>query len=238
MNEVIYDVIFRRRDVRKEFNGEPIDPDVLGRILRAAHSAPSVGMSQPWDFTLVFDRDIRTSFRNHVVSEREVFNLSLPADRKEVFAGVKIEGILESSLGIAVSYDCSRGAPAVLGRHAIDDVGLYSVCLAIENLWLAATAEGIGVGWVSFYREEFLAGLLNMPEGIRPIAWLCVGPVSHFEEVPDLERLGWRARADLSGFVHLDTFDGIVGGDGRLNLQPTAFTSLPSVDGSTSLRKH
>ena len=98
----------------------------------------------------------------------------------------------------------SRGAPSVLGRHAIADAGLYSVCLAIENLWLAATAEGMGVGWVSFYREEFLSELIGLPAGVRPIAWLCLGPVTHLEDVPDLERHGWRSRLPLSAVLHRD----------------------------------
>ena len=93
--------------------------------------------------------------------------------------------MLEStSLGIVVTYDPDRGVPAVLGRHAIADAGLYSVCLAIQNLWLAATAEGLGVGWVSFYREEFLQELLGIPSAIRPVAWLCIGPVTHLEPPP------------------------------------------------------
>jgi 5,6-dimethylbenzimidazole synthase len=92
----------------------------------------------------------------------------------------------------------------VLGRHAIADAGLYSVCLAIQNLWLAATAEGLGVGWVSFYREPFLASLVGLPEGIRPVAWLCLGPVSELATTPDLERHGWRRRRPLEDAVHHD----------------------------------
>jgi 5,6-dimethylbenzimidazole synthase len=92
----------------------------------------------------------------------------------------------------------------VLGRHAIADAGLYSVCLAIENLWLAATAEGMGVGWVSFYREAFLSELIGLPDPVRPVAWLCVGPVTHLEAAPDLERHGWRDRLPLSAVLHRD----------------------------------
>jgi 5,6-dimethylbenzimidazole synthase len=201
---VLYDVIHRRRDVRGEFTGEPIDYEVLNRLLLAAHSAPSVGLSQPWDFVIVTEDETRKAFLEHVSSERKVFSETLDGVMSEKFAGIKIEGILESSLSIVVTYDHSRGAPAVLGRHAISDAGLYSVCLAIENLWLAATAEGWGVGWVSFYREEFLRDLVGIPEGIRPIAWLCLGPVSRLQEAPDLERAGWRNRSDLSGVVHYE----------------------------------
>jgi 5,6-dimethylbenzimidazole synthase len=163
-------------------------------------------MSQPWDFTLVDDLAQRKSFRDHVLSERQIFLDSLEPERRSTFLGIKIEGILESSLGIVVSYDPSRGSPAVLGRHAIADAGLYSVCLAIENLWLCAQAESIGVGWVSFYRESYLAELVGLPEGLRPVAWLCLGPVTHFEDVPDLERLNWQARRPVTPHVARGTY--------------------------------
>jgi 5,6-dimethylbenzimidazole synthase len=104
---------------------------------------------------------------------------------------------LESSVGIVVTYDQSRGAPDVLGRHAIADAGLYSTCLAIQNFWLAATAIGYGVGWVSFFRETFLRHLLGIRDHVRPVAWLCVGPVSHLQDVPDLEHHGWRLRTPV-----------------------------------------
>jgi 5,6-dimethylbenzimidazole synthase len=200
----LYDAIARRRDVRAEFTGAPVAEAVLERVLQAAHAAPSVGLSQPWDFVIVEDRGVRDRFHEHVQAERSVFADSLAAPRAERFADIKIEGILESTLSIVVTYDASRGAPSVLGRHAIADAGLYSVCLAIENLWLAATAEGMGVGWVSFYREEFLSELIGLPAGVRPIAWLCLGPVTHLEDVPDLERHGWRSRLPLSAVLHRD----------------------------------
>jgi len=200
----LYDVIHRRRDVRAEFTGVPIDDQALTRMLEAAHAAPSVGLSQPWDFVLVGDRDVRRAFYEHVQSERLVFAGQLQGEQGERFARIKIDGILEASLSIVVTYDAERGAPSVLGRHAIADAGLYSVCLAIENLWLACTAEGMGMGWVSFYREEFLTGLLDIPDGIRPVAWLCVGPVSHLEAAPDLERHGWRQRIPLDDVLHTD----------------------------------
>jgi 5,6-dimethylbenzimidazole synthase len=199
-----YDVVFRRRDVRGQFCGGVVPEAVLAKVLGAAHAAPSVGLSQPWDFIVVRDPGVRGAFAEHVAAERAVFAASLDAERAEAFARIKVEGVRESALSVVVTYDPGRGAPAVLGRHAIDDAGLYSVCLAIQNLWLAATAEGLGVGWVSFYREEFLAGLLGIPDGIRPVAWLCLGPVTHQEAVPDLERHGWRRRLPLAAVVHQD----------------------------------
>lgn len=202
-----YDVLHRRRDVRSEFDGRPLPDDTLHRVLAAAHAAPSVGMSQPWDFVLVRDRGTLQAFRDHVHGEREVFAATLDGERATTFTRIKVEGVLDSGLGVVVTYDADRGSPAVLGRHAIADAGLYSVCLAIQNLWLAATAEGLGVGWVSFYREDFLQGLLGIPQRIRPIAWLCLGSVRELQTVPDLERHGWRSRTPLADVVHEERFD-------------------------------
>lgn len=208
MGHDLYEIIFRRRDVRGQFTGGRIDPAVLWRVLGAAHAAPSVGLSQPWDFVVIDEDQVRKQFWMHVQEERDRFAARLDADRSRRFATLKIDGILESSVSVVVTYDPERGRPSVLGRHTIEDAGLYSVCLAIENLWLAATAEGWGVGWVSFYREEFLAGLVGLPDRVRPVAWLCLGPVSHLEEVPDLERQGWRERRPLEHAVHRNRWGG------------------------------
>jgi 5,6-dimethylbenzimidazole synthase len=202
----LYDAINRRRDTRAEFTGEPVDPEVLERVLSAAHAAPSVGMTQPWDFVLIRRPESLRAFRDHVADERQVFAESLEGERASTFAGIKVEGIVESGLGIVVGHDPRRGGAQVLGRHAIADTGLYSVCLAIQNLWLAATAEGLGVGWVSFYREQFLTDLVGLPAAVRPVAWLCVGQVADLPVVPDLERFGWRHRSPLTSVVHEERF--------------------------------
>ncbi|MET1073333.1 MAG: 5,6-dimethylbenzimidazole synthase [Umezawaea sp.] len=202
----LYEVLHRRRDTRAEFTGAPIPPEALHRVLTAAHAAPSVGLSQPWDFILVRDETTRRAFRDHVNAERSMFAARLDGERAELFDRIKVEGILESTLGIAVTYDPDRGAPAVLGRHAIADAGLYSVCLAIQNLWLAATAEGLGVGWVSFYQEDVLRRLLHIPARLRPVAWLCVGPVAGLPGKPDLERVGWRNRIPVEDVMHHERY--------------------------------
>lgn len=202
----LYDVIHRRRDTRREFTGQPVSDEVLDRVLGAAHAAPSVGMSQPWDFVLVRSPETLAAFRDHVASERQIFAATLSGERAETFSRIKVEGICESGLGIVVGYDPTRGGPHVLGRHAIDDAGLYSVVCAIQNLWLAATAESLGVGWVSFYREEYLQSLVGMPAHVRPVAWLCVGEVADLPDTPDLERYGWRGRAPVSTVVHQERY--------------------------------
>ncbi|PZF90664.1 5,6-dimethylbenzimidazole synthase [Micromonospora deserti] len=200
----LYHAIHRRRDVRAQFTGAPVPEEALHRVLDAAHAAPSVGYSQPWDFILVRDPELRRRFHEHVRAERDTFAATLDGAAAERFARIKIDGVLESTLSVVVTYDPARGGATVLGRHAIADTGLYSVCLAIQNLWLAATAEGLGVGWVSFYREPWLAGLLGIPAGVRPVAWLCLGPVTHLESVPDLARHGWRQPRPLAHAVHSD----------------------------------
>jgi 5,6-dimethylbenzimidazole synthase len=202
----VYDVIARRRDVRAEFSGEPLDDEALRRILTAAHSAPSVGHSQPWDFVLVRDPGTLETFAGHVAQERTAYAGGLDPERRASFERIKIEGIRESGLGVVVTYDPDRGGAQVLGKRTIADTGLYSTCLAIQNLWLAATAEGIGVGWVSFYREEFLADLLDLPDRVRPIAWLCTGPVTHLQTTPDLERHRWRAKRPLDEAIHHESY--------------------------------
>ncbi|AQA01511.1 5,6-dimethylbenzimidazole synthase [Mycobacterium sp. MS1601] len=202
----LYDIIHRRRDTRREFTGQPVAEEVLDRVLSAAHAAPSVGMSQPWDFVLVRSPETLAAFRDHVAFERQIFASSLSGERAETFSKIKVEGICESGLGIVVGYDPTRGGPQVLGRHAIDDAGLYSVVCAIQNLWLAATAENLGVGWVSFYREEYLRSLVNMPAAVRPVAWLCVGHVADLPDIPDLERHGWRGRAPVHTVVHQECY--------------------------------
>jgi 5,6-dimethylbenzimidazole synthase len=202
----LYEAITRRRDVRGQFVGGTVDDAVLHRVLSAAHAAPSVGLTQPWDFVLVDDDGLRGQFQAHVAGERETFAAGLEGERAETFSRIKVEGILESALGVVVTYDPTRGSPSVLGRHAIADAGLYSTCLAIQNLWLAATAEGLGVGWVSFYREPFLRELLGIPEHVRPVAWLCLGPVSALHATPDLERAGWRTRRPVEAAIHRNAY--------------------------------
>lgn len=200
----VVEAIARRRDVRAEFTGTRIDATSLRTILTAGHAAPSVGNSQPWDFVVIQDPARLEEFARHVQGRRDAFAASLPTERKDVFNPIKIEGICESGTGIVVTYDPQRGGPHILGRHTIDETGLLSVGLAIENMWLAATSLGLGMGWVSFYEEQFLSDFVGCSGEQRAIAWLCVGPVTHLEEVPDLERFGWNRRRPLESAIHVD----------------------------------
>ncbi|OZC47066.1 5,6-dimethylbenzimidazole synthase [Rhodococcus sp. 14-2483-1-1] len=202
----VYAAIRSRRDVRAEFDGTVVDDDTLRRILGAAHQAPSVGNTQPWDFVVVRKPDTLSAFAAHVAGCRQDFADKLDAERRKTFDPIRIEGIETSGTGVVVTYDPNRGGRHVLGRDTVDDTGLFSAVLAIENLWLAAIAENVGVGWVSFYDEAYLTELLDIPAPVRPIAWLCVGPVESFQEVPDLERFGWRSRRPLDDALHFEQY--------------------------------
>lgn len=200
----LYRVMSARRDVRAEFTGRPVDPQVLHRVLAAGHRAPSVGNTQPWDFVVVRQPERLETFARHVRRCRLDFAASLPADRAAVFDPIKVEGVRESGTGVVVTYDPTRGGEHVLGRRTVDDTGVFSAVLAIQNMWLAATAEGLGMGWVSFYEEDFLARFVGVRPPVRPIAWLCLGPVERLQEVPDLVRHGWRGTRPLHEAVHAE----------------------------------
>jgi len=199
----LYKAIFSRRDVRSRFVDREIPDDILLRILNAAHHAPSVGFSQPWNFILIKNITTRHKVKESFVKERErsISMLDGEEERQKRYASLKLEGILESAINICVTYDPSRFGPFVLGRTSIEETGVYSVACAIQNLWLAARAEGVGVGWVSILANKDLEQILAIPPHVKPVAYLCLGYVSEFADKPDLERVGWLPRMDLSNVV-------------------------------------
>lgn len=200
----LYKAILSRRDVRSHFVPDrEIPSDVLARILNAAHHAPSVGFSQPWNFILIKDREARKKVKESFLRERERSIAMLDNDprRQSQYASLKLEGIMESDLNICVTYDPTRFGPFVLGRTSIAETGVYSVACAVQNLWLAARAEGIGVGWVSILANSDLQKILSLPLHVRPVAYLCLGYVEDFADKPDLERAGWLPRMDLSEVI-------------------------------------
>jgi len=201
-----YDVVHSRRDVRTGFRPDPVDDAVLTRVLEAAHAAPSVGFSQPWDFLVLRDRVVRERVHAHVAAAREAYAASLPAARATAFRDVKIEAILDTPLNIAVTCDSTRGGRHVLGRHTQPRTAAYSVVGAVQNLWLAARTEGLGVGWVSFGAERALAALLGLPPHLELVAYLCVGHVDAFPDEPELVTAGWARRRPLRWAVHHDTY--------------------------------
>src|SRR5437588_4316809 len=162
----VYKAIMLRRDIRRQFESRPIPRDVLARILSAAHHAGSVGFMQPWDFILVEDRETRQRVLDSFLRERERSALLYEGERRELYLSLKLEGILESALNLCVTCDRTRGGPHVLGRSTIIETDLYSTCCAVQNLWLAARAEGIGVGWVSILAPQKLSSILGLPDQV------------------------------------------------------------------------
>jgi len=205
--EAVYKTIFARRDVRR-FLSTPIPCKTLERILLAAHHAPSVGFMQPWNFIVIRDPTtkslVKDAFREARRKEAEQFS----GERKELYLSLKLEGIEEAPVNLCVTCDPTRHGPAVLGRTLIPETDIYSTCCAIQNLWLAARVEGLGVGWVSILSRERLKEILGIPAHVTPVAYLCLGYVENFESMPELEKVGWLNRLPLEGVISYETWDG------------------------------
>jgi 5,6-dimethylbenzimidazole synthase len=200
----VYRAIFERRDVRSHFLPEPVPGDVLGRILNAAHHAPSVGFMQPWDFIVIRDTSVRQAvYRNFECANRRAAE-GYPGQQRKLYDGLKLAGILEAPLNVCVTCDHHRPKGHGLGRQTDPAVALYSTVCAVQNLWLAARAESLGVGWVSILDLEELKTTLEIPPALTLVAYLCIGYVSEFRPQPDLEEKGWETRCDLSGLTHFD----------------------------------
>ncbi|GCD93870.1 nicotinate-nucleotide--dimethylbenzimidazole phosphoribosyltransferase [Embleya hyalina] len=204
--EAVHRVMRERRDVRAGFRPDPVPDDVLVRVLEAAHAAPSVGYSQPWDFVVIRSEETRVTVQELAQRQREAYATSLPKARAKQFLEIKVEAILETPVNIVVTVDATRGGRHTLGRHTQPQMGPYSSALAVENLWLAARAEGLGVGWVSFFDERELATALGLPEHIDVVAYLCVGYVDAFPDEPELATSGWARARPLSWVVHEETY--------------------------------
>ncbi len=192
--------------MRGQFRPEALPPPVLGRILDAAHHAPSVGFMQPWDFILVEDAALRGAVhRNFAAANRRAAAIYTGA-RREAYDSLKLEGILDAPVNLCVTCDTERACGHQLGRQTDPATILYSAACAVQNLWLAARAESVGVGWVSILDLEALKSLLGIPAGHTVIAYLCLGFVSEFRPRPDLEEHGWERRQPLASLVHFDSW--------------------------------
>jgi 5,6-dimethylbenzimidazole synthase len=202
--EAIYRLIRSRRDIRL-FRPDPVPEDVLQRILEMAHYAPSVGFMQPWNFIVITSLAIRRQVKEmfEAQNEREMSRIT-EEERKKLYANLKLEGILEAPLNLAVTCDHRRDSPFVLGRGPMPQTDVYSTCLAIQNVWLAARAEGVGVGWVSILDQRATEQILLLPDGVELVAYLCVGYPVEFRERPMLEEVGWKSRAPLADLVYQD----------------------------------
>jgi 5,6-dimethylbenzimidazole synthase len=197
----VYRLMAMRRDIR-HFLSDPLDDALLGRLLGAAHLAPSVGLMQPWRFIRIRDRVLRSQIHALVETERLQTARAL-GEREDEFMRLKVEGILECG-ELLVAALCHGREAHVFGRRTMPDMDLASVACAIQNLWLAARAENIGMGWVSLFDPEALRQLVRLPEGSRPVAVLCLGHVAAFYPRPMLEEAGWAHRFDLKDMVQTD----------------------------------
>jgi nicotinate-nucleotide--dimethylbenzimidazole phosphoribosyltransferase len=204
--DAVYRVIAERRDVRRGFRPDAVPADVLARVLTAAHQAPSVGLSQPWDFIVITDRDRRERIAALAARHRDDFAAALPAARARAFDQLKIESILDTPVNVVVTCDRTRGGRHTLGRATQPQTADFSAVLAVANLWLAARAEGLGVGWVSFFAERELAAELGLPGHLDVIAYLCVGYVDEFGPEPELATSGWARRRPVAWAVHAEEF--------------------------------
>ncbi|MFF0435833.1 nicotinate-nucleotide--dimethylbenzimidazole phosphoribosyltransferase [Streptomyces sp. NPDC004327] len=204
--EAVLRVMRERRDIRNGFRSDPIPHEVLLRVLEAAHTAPSVGHSQPWDFVVIRSAETRRAMHELAETQREAYAKSLPKGRAKQFKELKIEAILDTPVNIVVTADPTRGGRHTLGRYTQPQMAPYSSALAVENLWLAARAEGLGVGWVSFFDEREMVRALGLPEHLEVVAYLCVGYVDEFPDEPELMQAGWSKRRPLSWVVHEETY--------------------------------
>lgn len=201
----VYRAILSRRDVRA-FRPDPVPPVLLARLLHAAHHGPSVGFMQPWSFIVITASAVKQRVHDMVTREKESAASDFHGERRDVYHSLKLEGILEAPINLCVTCDPTRFGPGVIGRHTIRETDFFSVCCAIENLWLAARAEGIGVGWVSILRNEELCELLAIPQPLVPVAYLCIGYPVGFTERPVLETIGWVPRLDLAELIYMNVW--------------------------------
>lgn len=212
----LYRAIHERRDVRSQFLPDPIAADVLARLLQAAHHAPSVGFMQPWDFIVIDSVDVKRAVKALYDDANAEAANNYSDERAAQYRRLKLEGIVDSPINLCITCDRQRGGPHVLGRNTMLETDLFSTCLAVQNLWLAARAEGIGVGWVSIVDPVRLAETLKLPAQVYPVAYLCLGYVSEFLPKPELEIAGWRSRLPLEQLLHGNTWEGAVENDALL----------------------
>jgi len=202
----VYRAIYERRDVRSSFKPDEIPDDVLARLLDAAHHAPSVGFMQPWGFIVIRDRAVRDTV--HEIFERASRAAAqiYTDDRRAMYETLKLAGILEAPINLCVTCDEATIRGHGLGRQTMRETALYSTVCAVQNLWLAARAEGVGVGWVSILDVDEVRSAMGMPEAVVPVAYLCLGYVTGFGAEPELEIKGWEQRAPLAGLIHFERY--------------------------------
>jgi len=197
----VYKAIYQRRDVRGHFLPHAVADDLLEKLLDAAHHAGSVGFMQPWSFIVIRSDAVKRQVKQLFDQANEAAAKVYQGERRELYSRLKLEGILEAPVNLCVTCDPTRHGPHVLGRNTIRETDVYSTCCAIQNFWLAARAEGVGVGWVSIFKPAELREVLHIPEHVIPVAYLCVGYVREFMPRPELESAGWLSRLPLNELI-------------------------------------
>jgi nicotinate-nucleotide--dimethylbenzimidazole phosphoribosyltransferase len=199
----VYRAIFERRDVRS-YLPDPVPEDVLRRVLEAAHRAPSVGFMQPWTFLVVRDLETRRRIHAHFIEVNGRAAAIYEDDQRRTYQALKLQGILDAPLNVLVTCDPARAGEHVLGRFTMPETDVYSTCLAVQNLWLAARVEGLGVGWMSIMEKSAVREILGVPESIEPVAYLTLGYPVEFARAPLLSEVGWRQRLPLDDVIFVD----------------------------------
>jgi 5,6-dimethylbenzimidazole synthase len=200
----VYRAIYERRDIRSQFLPDPVPDRVLGRLLHAAHRAPSVGFMQPWDFLVIRDESVRRAVQECFLEANRKAAERYTGERRWLYDSLKLAGIVEAPVNICITCDRERPLGDGLGRQTDAATDVYSTVCAIQNLWLAARAESLGVGWVSILEYERVRELLGIPDRCVPVGYLCLGYVTEFPARPDLETQGWEERAALARLIHFD----------------------------------
>jgi 5,6-dimethylbenzimidazole synthase len=202
----VYKAIFGRRDIRS-FRSDPVSDDVLLRILDAGHHAPSVGFMQPWNFIVIRDSQTKEQLAKIADKERRALAIHYEdTDRELKFLKLKVEGLREAPVTICVTCDPTRGGAHVLGRNSIPETDILSVACAIQNMWLTACAEGLAMGWVSFYKKADVRQILHIPPHIDPVALLSIGYTDHYPDRPLLEIHNWEKRKELNDLLFADVW--------------------------------
>ncbi|TYR79356.1 5,6-dimethylbenzimidazole synthase [Priestia megaterium] len=198
--DAVYKAIYGRRDVRTFLPNE-ISKETIHKILDAAHHGPSVGFMQPWNFILISSNEVKEKLAWAADKERRALAIHYEGKKEEDFLALKIQGIKEAPLTICVTCDPTRGGSHVLGRNSIPETDIMSTACAIQNMWLAAYAEGLAMGWVSFYKKNDVRDILNIPPHIEPVALMSIGYTENYPEKPILEQANWEKRRSLEKLI-------------------------------------
>jgi 5,6-dimethylbenzimidazole synthase len=205
----VYRAIYERRDVRSRFIAASLPDEVLARILDAAHHAPSVGLMQPWEFIVITDERVRGAIRAQFEDTNSRAAAAYDGDRRDLYDRLKLEAIIDSAVNLCVTCDPTLARGHGLGRQTMPETAIYSAVCAIQNCWLAARAEGVGMGWVSIIEADVIRRILAIPDHIVIVGYLCLGYVSDFDAEPELAAKGWEQRVPLADVMHFDRYGAV-----------------------------